>query len=67
MAGTHQPSKEYRARIFVKLTDDLLPQPVLSKAEVEVRLTEALKAGDPDSPIISVTVDDPRVSTTKRY
>ncbi len=64
MAG---PSKEYRARVLVKLTDDLLPQPVLSKAEVEAHLTEALNLGDPDSPILAVMVDDPVTSKKKRY
>ncbi len=57
MAG---PGKEYRARILVKLTDDLLPSPVLSKGELAARLIDALGVGDADSPIISVTVDDPR-------
>ena len=65
MAGT-QPSKEYRARILVKLTDDLLPQAALSPAEVEAQVKEALNVGDPDSPIISVTVDDPR-TIKRRY
>jgi hypothetical protein len=59
MAG---PTKEYRARILVKLTDDLLPSPVLSKAELAARLVEALSVGDPDSPVVSVIVDDPRDS-----
>jgi hypothetical protein len=53
-------TKEYRAWIRVKLTDDLLPSPVLSKEEVERRLREALQAGHPDSPIVSVSVQDPR-------
>ena len=66
MVDTRKPSKEYRARILVKLTNDLLPQPVLSKVEVEAHLTEALNVGDPDSPIIAVMVDDPR-TTKKRY
>ena len=66
MEGTRQPSKEYRARIFVKLTDDILPQAVLSSDEVQAQLSEALGIGDPDSPIVSLTVDDPRV-TKKRY
>jgi len=55
-----KPSKEYRARIWVKLSDDFLPHPLLSKAELEARLTEALGAGTDDSPIASVQVDDPR-------
>lgn len=67
MIGTGKPSKEYRARILVKLTDDLLPGPVLSKAEVERHLTEALNVGDPDSPIIAVMVDDPITTKAKRY
>jgi hypothetical protein len=53
-------SKEYRAWIRVKLTDDLLPSPMLSKEEVEARLVEALEAGRPGSPILSVSVQDPR-------
>jgi hypothetical protein len=60
LVDARKPSKEYRARILVKLTDDLLPQPVLSKAEVEAHLTEALNIGDPGSPIIAVMIDDPR-------
>lgn len=55
-----EPRKEYRARIWVKLTDELLPSPVLSKEEVEARLVEALEIGNPDSPIVSVAVEDPR-------
>jgi hypothetical protein len=47
-------------RILVTLTNVLLPQPVLSQAEVEAHPTEALNIGDPDSPIIAVMVDDPR-------
>ncbi len=55
-----QPSKEYRARIWVKLSDDFLPHPLLSKADLETRLKEALRVGDDDSLIISVSVNDPR-------
>ncbi|MDF1596407.1 MAG: hypothetical protein P1T08_09990 [Acidimicrobiia bacterium] len=55
-----KPSKEYRARIWVKLSDDFLPHPLLSKAELEARLTEALGVGTDDSPVASVRVDDPR-------
>jgi hypothetical protein len=66
LADTHRPSKEYRARILVKLSDDILPTPVLSNTEVQGLLTEALNVGDPDSPIIAVVVDDPRV-TKRRY
>ncbi len=55
-----EPRKEYRARIWVRLTDDLLPSPVLSAAEVQARLADALGTNDPDSPIVSVVVDDPR-------
>ncbi len=57
MAG---PTKEYRARILVRLTEDLLPSPVLSKGELSARLVDALGVGDPDSPVVSVIVDDPR-------
>jgi hypothetical protein len=55
-----EPTKEYRARIWVKLSDDFLPHPLLSKAELEARLTEALEIGTGDSPIVSIRVDDPR-------
>lgn len=55
-----EPTKEYRARIWVKLTDDLLPSPVLSKAELQALLSDALGTNDPDSAIVSVRVEDPR-------
>lgn len=55
-----EPSKEYRARIRVKLTDELLPTPVMSREEVEARLVDALSPGKADSPILYVSVDDPR-------
>jgi hypothetical protein len=55
-----EPTKEYRARIWVKLSDDFLPHPLLSTAELESRLTEALGIGTGDSPIVSIRVDDPR-------
>ncbi len=55
-----EPRKEYRARIWVKLTDELLPSPVLSREEVEKLLVEALGLGAPDSPIAGIAVDDPR-------
>lgn len=57
MAG---PTKEYRAHIRVKLTDELLPTPVLSKVEVAALLEEALRVGQPDSAVVSVAVHDPR-------
>lgn len=60
--------KEYRARIWVKLTDDMLPQPLLSKAELEAHLKAALDPGGADSPIVSVAVEDPRTdSKPRRY
>ena len=59
-----EPAKEYNARIRVKLTDDLLPSPSLSRSDVEAKLKEALRVGDADSAIISVTVSDP--SDTRR-
>ncbi len=60
--------KEYRARIRVRLTDAMLPEPQLSKAELEALLREALKVGDADSPIASISVDDPRTdSKPRRY
>ncbi|MDH3189631.1 MAG: hypothetical protein OEM39_03190 [Acidimicrobiia bacterium] len=60
--------KEYLARIRVKLTDDILPQPLLSGEELQARLEESLEAGEADSPIASVSVSDPRTdSRQKRY
>jgi hypothetical protein len=61
-----EPRKEYQARIWVKLTDDLLPGPVLSKAELEAHLIEGLDVGDPDSPIVSLVVEDPSDTRTRR-
>lgn len=53
---------------MVRLTNDILPQPLLSKAELESLLREALNAGDADSPIVSISVDDPRTgSKPRRY
>ena len=57
MAG---PTKEYRAVVKVKLTDELLPSPVVSKEELQQLLVEALSAGSADSPVVSVAVYDPR-------
>ena len=57
MAG---PTKEYRAFIRVKLTDDFLPSPVLSKEELQALLKDALDVGAADSPIVSVAVHDAR-------
>ncbi len=57
MAG---PTKEYRAVVKVKLTDELLPSPVVSKEELQQLLVEALRAGSADSPVVSVAVYDPR-------
>jgi hypothetical protein len=54
------PTKEYHARIRVKLTDELLPSPVLSGQELQDLLIEALNAGKVDSPIVTVSVRDPR-------
>lgn len=57
MAG---PTKEYRAVVKVKLTDELLPSPVVSKEELQQILVEALNVGGADSPVVSVAVYDPR-------
>ncbi len=54
------PTKEYRAFIRVKLTDDFLPSPVLSKEELQALLKDALDVGADDSPIVSVAVHDAR-------
>jgi hypothetical protein len=66
LEGTRQPSKEYRARILVKLTDDILPSPVMSEAELQAHLTEVLHPGDGESPIVAVMIDDPR-TIKRRY
>jgi hypothetical protein len=57
MAG---PTKEYRVVVRVKLTDELLPSPVVSKTELQQLLVDALNVGDPGSPVVSVAVYDPR-------
>ncbi len=54
------PTKEYRAFIRVKLTDDFLPSPVLSKEELQALMRDALQVGTADSPIVSVSVHDAR-------
>ena len=51
---------EYRAIIRVKLTDELLPSPVVSKEELQELLVEALRAGEDDSPVVSLAVHDRR-------
>lgn len=55
-----EPTKEYRVRVWVKLTDELLPGPVLSKEELREQLEAQLDVGGPDSPIVSIAVEDPR-------
>lgn len=55
-----EPTKEYRVRVWVKLTDELLPSPVLSKEQLREQLLEALDIGNQDSPIVSIAVEDPR-------
>ena len=57
MAG---PTKEYRAVIRVKLTEELLPSPVVSKEQLQQLLVEALNVGSGESPVVSVAVYDPR-------
>jgi hypothetical protein len=44
----------------VRLTDELLPSPVLSKEALQALLVEALGIGKPDSPVVSVAVHDRR-------
>ena len=53
-------TKEYRAIIRVKLTDELLPSPVVSKEELQKLLIEALHVGSDGSPVVSVAVHDRR-------
>jgi hypothetical protein len=61
-----EPRKEYHARIWVKLTDDLLPGPVLSKDELEAHLIEGLNVGHPEAPIVSLMVEDPSDKRNRR-
>jgi hypothetical protein len=61
-----EPRKEYRARIWVRLTDDFIPAPELSKAELEAHLTKALAVGEAGSPIAGLAVEDPRDSSRRR-
>jgi hypothetical protein len=53
-------TKEYRAIIRVKLTDELLPSPVVSKEELQQLLVEALNVGSDGSPVVSLVVHDRR-------
>ena len=53
-------------RIWVKLTDDLLPGPVLSKDELEAHLIEGLNVGHPEAPIVSLKVEDPSDKRIRR-
>ncbi len=62
-----EPSKEYRVRIWVKLSEGILPQPALSKAELQEHLAEQLGVGEANSPIASVAVDDPSDQRRRRY
>ena len=55
-----EPRKEYRARIWVKLTDDFLPSPELSKEQLQALLTEALRVGEVDSHVVALAVEDLR-------
>ena len=65
--GVHvEDRKEYHARIWVKLTDDLLPGPVLSKDELEAHLIEGLNVGHPEAPIVSLKVEDPSDKRIRR-
>ena len=43
-----EPTKEYRVRVWVKLTDELLPGPVLSKEELRDQLQALLDVGGSD-------------------
>ena len=53
-------TKEYRAIIRVKLTDELLPSPVVSKEELQQLLVEALNVGSDGSPVVSLVIHDRR-------
>ncbi len=62
-----EPRKEYHARIWVKLSDGILPEPALSNADLQALLVERLGVGDAESPIDSVAVDDPADRRRRRY
>lgn len=66
MSEREKPSKAYRARVSVRLTDEMLPQPLLSRSELETYLNDALNTADPESPIVSISVDDPRTTSARR-
>lgn len=61
-----EPSKEYHARIGVKLSDGILPVPAMSKDDLRAYLMERLGVGDAGSPIVSVSVSDPSDSRGRR-
>ena len=61
-----EPTKDYRAWIRVKLSDGILPVPALSKEELAALLKERLDVGDAESPIVSVSVDDPQDARPRR-
>lgn len=58
--------KEYHATIRVRLTDDMLPRPMLSKDELESLLAESLDVGGVHSAIASISVGDPRSDSRQR-
>ncbi len=62
-----EPRKEYHARIWVALSEGILPQPALSKAELQAHLVERLAVGEEGSPIAAVAVDDPSDRSRRRY
>ncbi len=68
MESTRKPSKEYRARIWVKLSEDILPQPEMSATELQEYLTKTLNVDGDDSLFTGVAVEDPRnASKPRRY
>ena len=59
-------TKECLARIRVKLSEDILPVPALSRDELHAYLVEHLSIDDPDSPIVSLSVGDPSDRSPRR-
>jgi hypothetical protein len=60
------PTKEYQAWIRVKLSESILPVPVLTREGLEAYLMEHLDVGEPDSPIVSLGVGDPAERRPRR-
>ncbi len=61
-----EPAKEYQVRIRVRLSEDLLPMPALSAADLQALLEDRLEVGAASSPVVSVAVSDPAGKKPRR-